>query len=486
MKAIMLMFDSLNRRYLPPYGNAWVHAPNFQRLAEHTVNFNNCWGGSEPTMPSRRELHTGRHNFLHRSWGLLEPFDDSMPEMLKNHGIYTHIITDQYHYWQDGGGTYQTRYNSWEIARGQERDPWKCIVKDPDIPAMADANRKQHDCDINRMLVTSRDEYPQNQIFNLAFEFLNTNHDQNNWFLQIESFDPHEPFTCPEKYSKPYKSGYKGPLFDNPNCGPVRESPDLVEHARKQYAALLTMCDENLGRILDLMDKYDLWKDTLLIVNTDHGYCLGEHGWWAKSVFPFYNEVLHLPLFIWDPRSRKKGVESNAIVQMIDYAPTLLEYFGLDIPDDMQGISLKDVVKLKGGTRDACIFGIHGGNINVTDGRYVYMRAPAKPENMPLYNYTYMPTRLRGFFPVEQLHTVELIDPLPFTKDCRIMRFQADDLGANHHRFGNLLFDIQNDYAQENPLKDAALEKTMIEKLVEVMKRSDAPPEQFERLGLNI
>ena len=82
MKSIMIMFDTLNRRMLPPYSNDWVHAPNFQRLADHTAVFDRCYVGSMPCMPARRELHTGRYNFLHRGWTPLEPFDDSMPEIL--------------------------------------------------------------------------------------------------------------------------------------------------------------------------------------------------------------------------------------------------------------------------------------------------------------------------------------------------------------------------------------------------------------------
>ena len=64
------------------------------------------------------------------------------------------------------------------------------------------------------------------------------------------------------------------------------------------------MCDASLGRVLDVMDELDLWDDTMLIVCTDHGFLLGEHGWWAKMVQPWYDENIHTPLFIWDPRSR--------------------------------------------------------------------------------------------------------------------------------------------------------------------------------------
>ena len=101
MRAIMVMFDSLNRRFLPNYGCNWVSAPNFQRLAEKSVTYDNFYASSLPCMPARRDLHTGRPNFLHRSWGPLEPFDNSMPEILKEHGIYTRLISDHGHYWEE-------------------------------------------------------------------------------------------------------------------------------------------------------------------------------------------------------------------------------------------------------------------------------------------------------------------------------------------------------------------------------------------------
>jgi arylsulfatase A-like enzyme len=64
MKAIMVMFDSLNRQMLPPYGADWVHAPNFSRLAERTATFDNCYAGSMPCMPARRpQLDPARSSY---------------------------------------------------------------------------------------------------------------------------------------------------------------------------------------------------------------------------------------------------------------------------------------------------------------------------------------------------------------------------------------------------------------------------------------
>ena len=128
MKAIMVMYDSLNREMLESYGCNWTKTPNFKRLAEKCVQFEQCYVGSMPCMPARRELQTGRINFFHRSWGPMEPFDDSMPEILKKGGVYTHLVSDHQHYLEDGGATYHNRYSSWEIARGQEGDNWKADV----------------------------------------------------------------------------------------------------------------------------------------------------------------------------------------------------------------------------------------------------------------------------------------------------------------------------------------------------------------------
>ena len=83
MRAVFVLFDSLNRLALGCYGGAAIATPNFDRFAQRAVTFDNHYVGSLPCMPARRELHTGRYNFLHRSWGPLEPFDDSMPQILK-------------------------------------------------------------------------------------------------------------------------------------------------------------------------------------------------------------------------------------------------------------------------------------------------------------------------------------------------------------------------------------------------------------------
>lgn len=209
MRAIMVMYDSLNRHYLPNYGDDITKMPNFVRLGKHTVTFDNAYAGSMPCMPARRELHTGRLNFLHRGWCPLEPFDDSLPEILKRNGIHTHLVSDHQHYWEDGGATYHTRYSSWECARGQEGDPWKCDLG-ADVPmdrariGPAPANpfgKKMRRQDfINRSYLKEEKDFPQAVTFQNGLDFIEKNNGCDNWFLQIETFDPHEPFFSPEEY----------------------------------------------------------------------------------------------------------------------------------------------------------------------------------------------------------------------------------------------------------------------------------------------
>ena len=438
-----------------------------------------------PCMPARKEIHTGRYNFLHRSWGPIEPFDDSMPEILKANGIHSHLISDHYHYWEDGGCTYHTKYNTWEIARGQEGDPWKADLRPQEFDLNLDRQDSpsgRQDC-INRTYQRNEEDQSMAQIFSKGLEFLKTNQSEDNWFLTIEAFDPHEPYFSPQKYQDLYPHDYDGPELDWPRYGEVNESEETVGHIRSMSAALHTMCDAYLGKILDAMDEFNLWDDTMLIVNTDHGFLLAEHGWWAKCCQPFYNEVAHTPLFIWDPRLGNKGERCDQLVQTIDIPATMLEYFGVDRPADMQGTPLRNTIAIGEPAREAGLFGIHGGHVNCTDGRYVYMRAPISPKNAPLFEYTLMPTEMRHTFDVSRLQSPELAEPFAFTKGCWTLRLPARPW-LNAHSFGTMLFDLETDPNQESPIDDPAAEDRMTRLMLKLMRENDAPQEQYQRLGL--
>lgn len=520
MKAIMLMFDSLNRNLLEPYGGANARTPNFTRLAQHSVRFDNCYAGSLPCMPARRELHTGRYNFLHRSWGPLEPFDDSVPQILKNSGVYTHLVSDHIHYWEDGGASYHNRYSSWEIERGQEGDKWKCLPElfDPEEQAKtqnqdgqyfcATRDLQRHDA-VNRQFMKAEPQTSLAKTFCDGLSFLEENHGCDNWFLQIECFDPHEPFYSPGCA----ESSAKGEEVDWPPYHHVTEDARTQDRLKQAYVRLMERCDAYLGRLLDRMDALNLWQDTLLIVNTDHGYLLGEHGWWSKIVMPCYDEIVHIPLFVHDPRfAGMDGQNRSQIVQTVDLAATLLEYFRQPLPGDMQGRPIRPVLEKEQAIRDYAFFGIHGAHINLFDGRYVYMKAPVSQENQPLFEYTLMPMHMRNLFLTGELRRAESISGsvFPFTKGCPLWKIPKgngsgdcdfsellingkNSEGARHidnnsltnaANFGDKLFDLQTDPHQEAEIDDLAVETRMANLLVRAMRENDSPAEQYERIGL--
>lgn len=223
----------------------------------------------------------------------------------------------------------------------------------------------------------------------------------------------------------------------------------------------------------------------MLTVCTDHGFLLGEHDWWAKMAMPWYRELSNTPFFVWDPRSGVQGQRRKSLVQpAIDLGPTLLDFFGLEPTADMTGKVLGDTVAADTTVREAAIFGQHGGMVNVTDGRYVYMRA-ANEGNAPLYEYTLMPTHMRDAFSPEELREVELAPPFSFTKGCKTLKVAGrQPMAGGQKGWPTALYDLEADPGQAVALEDAAVEERMAGLMRGLMEECEAPAEQYERLGL--
>jgi len=497
MKTVFVLLDSLNRNAMSCYGSEQVHTPNFSRFADRAVTFDNHYVGSLPCIPARRDLHTGRYNFLHRSWGPLEPFDDSLPELLKQSGTYSHIVTDHHHYFADGGATYHQRYSSWELVRGQAIDRWKAHVK-PEVDALKQSyHPMQHhriNYMINREYVIDEADYCGPQVFGLAQDFLAKNHDTDDWLLQLECFDPHEPFHAPERFRDLYPRAYKGPILDWPIYDRVNETPEEIAELRANYAALTTMCDEYFGKLLDFFDANNLWKDTCLVLTTDHGFLLGEHDWWAKNRMPVYDEIARIPLMIYHPdHAAQGGTRCNALTQTIDIMPTVLEAHDQPVPDDVLGHSLLPLLQTDTKVRDAAIFGYFGAACNVTDGKHVYHRYPEKMTADELYEYTLMPTRMTSRFAISDLVDATLVEPFSFSKGVPLLKLKPrrDEDGAPVEVQGmklqdttTALYDLETDPTQKKPLDAPEIEAKLSTTMTDLMHQADAPEELFARFGL--
>ena len=161
MKTIFILMDSLNRHYLDCYQQpetfnsmqpyATAITPNISRLAKRGLTFDNHWCASMPCMPARRDMTNGRYNFLETPWGGLEPYDEILGDQLKKANVYSHLITDHYHYFEWFGQGYHTQFDSWEFIRGQEGDFCRAQIKDPEIPPFRGKNRRQDWINRNHM-----------------------------------------------------------------------------------------------------------------------------------------------------------------------------------------------------------------------------------------------------------------------------------------------------------------------------------------------
>ncbi|WP_246710445.1 sulfatase [Martelella soudanensis] len=500
------MFDSLNRKALGAYGGTEIATPNFDRFAARAQTFDQHYAGSLPCMPARRDLHTGRLNFMHRSWGPLEPFDNSFADILGKAGVQTRLTTDHLHYFEDGGSTYHGRFTGYDFIRGQEYDNCNGVVE-PDIeryrktyasqhypfndgqtPTGRAAVRIQHA--INNDHILEEADYPGVKCFDAGLNFLESNKAADNWLLMLECFDPHEPFKAPERFKAPYRTGWNGGVLDWPLYAKDEGTEEERAEVRANYAALVAMCDAQFGRLLDWMDANDMWKDTALILSTDHGFLLSEHEWWGKNLQPYYQEISHTPLMVHDPRAPERaGTRSHRLTQTHDLMPSILDLFGVTPPPEVQGTPVWSENK----AREVAVFGMFGGPIGASDGNYTCYIYPEDLYGPGLHEYTLMPMHVSSMFEVAEMQTARLRPPFDFTKGMPVMQIDALMSAAripmhDGERFqdtGTRIYNLASDPEENHPLRDDGIEERIFAAVSRVLQAHDAPDEIYTRYGLN-
>ncbi|MBT3272649.1 MAG: sulfatase [Spirochaetales bacterium] len=488
MRTILILMDSLNRHMLPAYGNSWVKTPNIDRLAAEGVVFEKHFCGSMPCIPARRDMMTGRLSFLETGWGPLEPWDDLMPEILrKKVGTYSHMITDHCHYFNGGAGDrYHNIFDSWEYKRGQPWDPWHGVVDPRPQPPGArnycygKTYHHQHLANLEYRDAEDDETYSSVQCIEAACGFVNRNHADDNWHLHLELFDPHEPFDCPQTYLDEYDDTWTGPPYTCPDYAPVdteKDTPETIEHLRKAYAATITMNDRKLGQLFDMMDKFDMWETTAVILTTDHGYLLGEHGCWAKNYMIGYDELIHLPLIVRHPDATPG--RRKALTGAIDIMPTILDCHGVEeIPESVIGMSFVPLLTEDREHHDGLLFGYFGREVGMTDGRYTYHRMPALNSSC---DYHFTDYNLAGPGTVNEAEFGKHLKNCKGISHFRVERQSRFPKGGDGR---HLVYDSVTDPDQKNPISNSDLEGELVEHLKKLLKQADAPDRQFERLSL--
>ena len=415
MNVINVLIDSLNFHALQAYQDTHVQTPNFSRFAERAAIFDNHFISSAPCMPARRELFTGRQEFLWRGWGHVEPWDRHLAAEAGANGCVTQIVTDHYHYWEDKAHGYFEPFHGVEFVRGSENDMWDTAPVD-DAPGWArainrarygnpnsrsrcfDGRGTQYYANARNWLI--EEEFPAAQVMSRAADWLEANHEHERFMLWIESFDPHEPFHVPEPYRSMYTGGIDSPDFNPwPPYQVQEETERFVRNAsanelawiRAQYEGNVTMVDAWLGRLWNRMDELNLWDNTAVIVTTDHGHDLCYNGLdnptiWAKF-FPHPESHARIPLMIWHPQHPGNGRRINALSNALDVSATLRDMLDIEQPNEPHGRSLMPL--LRGETdrhRELLLYGTFAAGCVVSDEDWTLAQS-SRPEG-PLNWYS--------------------------------------------------------------------------------------------------
>lgn len=486
MKTIAILIDTMRYDFLGFNGNQWIETPNLDRLAAKSTVFDRAYLGSYPCMPARRDLFTGRFEFPSRGWGPLEYDDVDLPQVLtKRNGITSMIVTDHFHLWEKGSGNYHFNFSGYEFIRGQEYDQW-CVWPGGESnqlgPKQAghlaegyfEQNRR------NASVRRREEEYTSAQVMTKAADWVEQNRDREDFFLLIDSFDPHEPFDPPRHYIDKYSPNFQGDEVIWPTYGWNQLSPEEMAHMRALYAAELTMTDRWVGHLLDKLEALGMMDETMIIVTTDHGFMLGEHNtigkpWAAISDSNMYQEICHIPLMIYHPHAPEPGKRDDHLVQLVDLYPTILEAFGVEPPENVHGRSLLPIVLDQdppAQLRPGACFGRFGESLNVTDGEWTLFIWPPHEQNEPLWWHSQLPPEFGPYRSEGPKIPSSPHDIFPV----------ACARGSMHTQLFNVLTDPEQreDRSADCPEVVARLKDLSVAFLEAV----GAPDEQFERLGL--
>ncbi len=499
---VVLLLDSLNRRMLGAYGGQEFETPNLDRLAARSLLFQRHHSGSLPCMPARHDILVGALDFLWRPWGSIEVWEQSIVRSLVDEGVTTALVSDHPHLFETGGENYHTDFTAWDYQRGHESDPWKTRPDPswtgaPALPAVSSPRKLYYDK--SRTWFRSEEHFPGARTMRAAADWLDVcAPDHDRWFLFVDEFDPHEPFDTPEPWASLYDPDWSDPKIiwppystDTVAGGVLTERQ--ARHIRANYGSKLSFIDHWLGRVLDVMDRRDMWSDTAVVLCTDHGHYLGERDYFGKPAVPIFPEMGHIPLMVAWPGAQAGPVQ--ALTTSVDIHATIRDVFGVSSGDHpTHGRSL--VPLIEGRTeqiRDHLLSGLWGRHVQVIDAERMYARSPVG-DNFPLAMWSNRwSTMPAGGFKEARLPRPDRRAALAYPPgtDVPVIRqpFQPGDMLPFWGRAATVddhhLYDLGSDPGAERNVAGTAAEKEAVDLLVHALRSVQAPQEQFERLGVS-
>ena len=350
MNVIWIVADTFRQDHVGAYGKMpGIFTPSLDALAGRGVRFNRHYAGGFPTMPTRADHATGRWTASFMTWEPLPDGVSTLAETLAAEGVHTAAMVDTPFYLREGMN-YDRGFQTFNMYSGQVGGgTLKTETAHHESEQARYAWRYESDRNVARTMTN-------------AMEWLQL-HYEEDFFLYIDTWDPHEPWDAPDYYTKLYMPEYDGELV-HPIYGRWHEMPgysaELVEKAHATYCGEVTMVDTWVGYLLRMVENMGLNDKTAIIFTTDHGFYFGEHGgWFGKLQFakkpdgslyqfgesdaiwgfsPLYEELALIPLLISAP-----GVEAgtyDGLTSVVDVMPTVLDLMGLEAPSWVEGRSL--------------------------------------------------------------------------------------------------------------------------------------------------
>ena len=502
MNVIAILCDTLRRDHVGAYSGGrpldqcwsqeappWsVSTPNMDRLAERGTVFENCYIGSTPCMPARRDIYTGRYEFLERGWGPLEEEDLDLPRQVsgppnqalnwtleKGYSV-SYLLTDHFHLWEQGSGNYHMGYTGFEFIRGVEADALYTDPVDFFCPAKDRRGKLERHWRNVHFIRQREEDYFCAQVCTRAVDWLGRNASHSNFFLHLDIFDPHEPWDPPEDILKEFDpKGYdvEGGAANGPYA-PWRDqiTEEQFDNLRARYAAKVVFLDRQLGRIFDQLGALNLWHNTLVILTSDHGTFNGDHGRMGKLQTHEHDAKAHIPFIACHPDAGQ-GERRSQLVQLVDLYPTILSALGRPLPDmppnrPLHGVDLLPLIEdPNASSRAFALAGQFGKSVTLTDGDWVLHQSPVA-ENQPLLWHGYC---LARFLACELGPYSQGVRPVTNMPSWPTPTWLSDK-----RRDPNELINL----AATQPEKLGRMQRQLKQTLLDIQ----APTEQLERLGL--
>lgn len=383
------MSDDLKASALPVYGNNVCETPNIDRLGKESVVFERAYCQGLACAPSRPSIMRSIYPSSH----VQAP---TMGEHFLKHNMHTARVGKIFHMpvphaqldGSDGKDVPECWTERYNTTSEETFSPGLYRLLNSGIVTRQIAGRDAKG--MNRMWATvesdRRDGSDQADymVATKAIALLRQRKDEGKqFFLAVGFVRPHFPMVQPKRFFDRYPHNtmvipplIKNDLDDIPEVGRGSDGKGLntMEESRRRmwqaYYASVTFMDEQLGRVLDELDRLNLSDSTAVIFTTDHGYHLGEHGFWQKG--NLHEEVVRVPLLMRVPG--QQPARTSSLVELIDIYPTCTEILGLPTPASLQGESLLPLLRNPRATIRSSALSIHnrhGGGLRLADWHYM-------------------------------------------------------------------------------------------------------------------